>query len=82
MQYYSTNNRNNKVSFRTAIMQGLAADKGLYMPELIPNLKIDIVNNLQTFSFQEIAFKISKNFIDDEINNNDLENIIKSYISI
>ena len=81
MQYYSTNNRNNKVSFRTAIMQGLAADKGLYMPELIPNLKIDIVNNLQTFSFQEIAFKISKNFIDDEINNNDLENIIKSSIS-
>ena len=81
MQYYSTNNKNNKVSFRSALMKGLAADKGLFMPNEIPKLETSFINNLQNLSFQEIAFQISKRFIDHEVSTNDLEKIITSSIS-
>ncbi len=69
------------MTFRTALMQGLAADKGLYMPNNIPNLDFSFFNNLQNYTFQEIAFEISKKFIEDEISTSDLEKIISSSIS-
>lgn len=81
MKYYSTNNRNELVSFRTAIMQGLANDKGLFMPENIPQLDSKFFNNLKEMSFQEIAFSIAGKFVNDEISNSDLTNIITSSIS-
>lgn len=81
MNYYSTNNRSNKVDFRTALMQGLAADNGLYMPNNIPSLDFSFFNNLQNYTFQEIAFEGSKKFIEDEISTSDLERIISSSIS-
>jgi len=81
MKFYSTNNINNKVSFREAILRGLADDKGLFMPEYIPSLSKDFVNNLSNFSFQEIAFNIASKFIEDEIYDSDLENIIDSAIN-
>ncbi|MCB0749042.1 MAG: threonine synthase, partial [Ignavibacteriae bacterium] len=81
MKYYSTNNKNYKVSFKEAILKGLADDKGLFMPETIIPLSKAILNNLQNLSFQEIAFEISKNFIEDEIPTNDLITIIESSVS-
>ena len=32
--YYSTNLKSDKVSFKEALIQGLAPDNGLYMPEV------------------------------------------------
>jgi threonine synthase len=81
MNYYSTNNRSNKVTFRNALMQGLAADKGLYMPNNIPSLDFGFLNNLQNYTFQEIAFEVSNMFIEEEISAPDLEKIIASSIS-
>ncbi|MCB0743125.1 MAG: threonine synthase [Ignavibacteriae bacterium] len=81
MKYYSTNNKNYKVSFKEAILKGLADDKGLFMPETINPLSKAILSYLQSLSFQEIAFEISKNFIEDEIPPNDLMTIIESSIS-
>lgn len=81
MKYYSTNNKNNKVRFREAILRGLADDKGLFMPENFPILSKSILNNLDHLSFQEIAFEVSKLFIGNEIPANDLLSIIDSSIS-
>ncbi|MBK8945125.1 MAG: threonine synthase [Ignavibacteriae bacterium] len=81
MQYYSTNNKNNKVNFREAILQGLANDKGLFMPEIISPLSKKIISNLTEFNFLEISFEIAKNFIEDEIPENDLKSIIENSIS-
>lgn len=81
MKYYSTNNRNELVSFRTAIMQGLAKDKGLFMPENIPQMDSKFFSNLKDLSFQEIAYSIANKFVDNEISNSDLTNIITSSIS-
>jgi len=47
MQLYSTNNKNLKVDMKETMMQSLAPDKGLYMPEVIPLLDKDFINNIE-----------------------------------
>lgn len=81
MQYYSTNNKENKVSFKQAILQGLANDKGLFMPEKISRLPETFFKNLSHLTLQEIAFKVARNFIEDEISENELHFIIENSIS-
>src|SRR5215216_1296706 len=65
MKFYSTNNKNHQVSLKEAVIRGLAPDNGLYMPERIPVLSKNFVDSIHLLSFQDIAFEIAKNFIDD-----------------
>lgn len=81
MNYYSTNNKSLKFSFRDAVMQGLAQDSGLFMPEIIPSLSLSFFKNLNKFSFQEIGFEIASKFIENEISNNDLTEIVHKTIN-
>ena len=81
MKYYSTKNQNLNYSFREAIMRGLASDGGLIMPQYIPALKKSFINNLNNFTFQEIAFEISKLFISDKIPSDSLQTIIEKAIN-
>jgi threonine synthase len=81
MKYYSTNNKNESVTFKTALMKGLAEDKGLYMPSEIPSFQKGTLEKLWDFSFEEIAFSIASLFIEEEISPSDLEQIINSSIS-
>lgn len=81
MFYYSTKNKNNKYSFKEAILNGLAEDGGLYMPENIPSFKDDFLNDLKNQSFQETSFSIIKHFVDNEIDNNNLLDIINNAIN-
>lgn len=80
MQLYSTNNPSFKVELKEAVMQSLAPDKGLYMPEVIPVLDKDFIENIENYSFQEISYTVSKNLIGDYIPDADLQNIVKSAI--
>jgi len=81
MNYYSTNNINLKVSFRDAVMKGLSPDGGLFMPEYIPQLNADFINNLQKHSIQEIGFEVAKLFVDGEIPERDIKVIIDDAIN-
>ncbi|MBK9733878.1 MAG: threonine synthase [Saprospiraceae bacterium] len=81
MQLYSTNNRAAKVYLKEAVMQSLAPDKGLYMPISIPLLHKDFLKHLDSFSFQEIAFEVSKNLIGDYIPHHDMRDIVTSAIN-
>ncbi len=81
MNYYSTNNKNEHVSFREAILKGLAPDKGLFMHENIPQLGNQFFNFLSGLTFQEIAFTVAQPFVEGEINSTDLDKIINSSIS-
>lgn len=76
MKYYSTNNRNLSVSFRKAVLKGLAEDGGLFMPVEIRSLPTGFWNNIDGKSFNEISFEAAKLFIDDEIPGSELEKII------
>lgn len=76
MKYYSTNNRDLRVSFQDAVFHSLPQDKGLYMPESIPQLDPYFIRNIQQYSFQEIAFTIAKAVIGTDIPENDLKRIV------
>lgn len=62
-------------------MKGLPADNGLYMPQVIPSLPPRFLQRLSEFSFQEIAFEISKALIGSEIPESDLWKIIQGSIT-
>jgi threonine synthase len=76
MNYYSLNNKNLKVSFQEAVIQGLAPDRGLYFPEQLTELPNDFFDNIENLSKETIAFEAIKQFIGDEIPENELKKII------
>ena len=81
MNYYSTNNKNYKVSFREAVVKGLSPDGGLFIPEQISQLDDLFFKNINKLSIQEIGFEVAKQFVKDEISNTDLKNIIDDAIN-
>ncbi|HLP65143.1 threonine synthase [Flavobacterium sp.] len=76
MNYYSLNNKQHKVSFQEAVIQGLAPDKGLYFPENIPTLSQSFFDQIESLSNEEIAFQVIQPFISDEIPETELQSII------
>lgn len=76
MKYYSLNHNAPKVSFQEALTLGLAPDKGLYFPENINPISPDFFNTIANYSNEEIAFKVIKQFIGDEIPDENLKQII------
>ena len=80
MRLYSTKNTSNFVALDEAVMKGLPDDNGLFMPEHFPKLSEDFINNLANYSFQEIAFEVSKTLFQGAIPENDLKILIKKSI--
>ncbi|MFD1293923.1 threonine synthase [Lutibacter holmesii] len=81
MNYYSLNKNAPNVSFREAVVKGLAPDKGLYFPESITPLEKDFFNHIEYFSNNEIAFEVIKQFVGDEIPEAELKQIIEETLS-
>ena len=67
MKFYSTNNSQKFISFKEAVLNGIANDGGLYMPAEIPKLPNTFFSNINNYSFNEIAFIAAKNFVADDI---------------
>lgn len=76
MKYYSLNNRELKVSFQEAVIQGLAPDKGLYFPEKITPIENDFYEQIESLSNETIAFEVIKQFVGEEIPESTLKQII------
>ena len=62
MKYYSTNGKTEAVDLREAVVKGLAADNGLFMPERIEALPTTFYEDIDKFSFQDIAFVVAQAF--------------------
>src|SRR6267378_2699793 len=76
MQFYSTNNRNLRVSLRQAVMHGLAPDNGLYMPVSIPPLSNSFFAALSKKSFQELSFEVASNLLGADLPSASLKKMI------
>ena len=76
MNYYSLNNKNNSVSFKEAVIKGLAPDRGLYFPEIITPLSQSFFETIETLSNEEIALKAIQPFVNNEIPEVELKQII------
>ena len=77
MFYTDTRDKTAKVSFKTAVMNGMNEKTGgLYIPVEIPKLSTSFLTKSPEPSFRDIAFETSKLFTDGEISNGDLQSII------
>jgi threonine synthase len=78
MQYISTRNSSLRKSFSEVLLGGLAPDGGLYMPLQTFRFSIDQIENLNSLTYQEITTEILHQFVSDEINKKDFENIVNN----
>jgi threonine synthase len=76
MKYYSTNGQVQNVTLRDAVVKGLAADKGLFMPNVIKALPASFFDSIQDLSFQEIAYVVADAFFGEDIPADDLKAIV------
>lgn len=81
MNYYNLKDKGEQVNFKTASIRGQGKEKGLFFPETIPQFDEDFIQNLNQFSDEEIAFRCMKDFVGDEIPEEDLRQIISETIS-
>lgn len=76
MKYYSLNNPDIQTSFKEAAITGIAQDKGLYFPEIIPRLDADFIANIENYTYEEIAYSAIAPFVGDEIPEDKLRQIV------
>lgn len=76
MNFYSLNKKAPSVSFKEAVIKGIAPDRGLYFPELITPLPHSFFKGITELSDQEIAFNAIHQFVSDEIPNDKLKEIL------
>ena len=76
MRYYSTNKQTPDVSLQEAVVKGLAADKGLFMPEKIKQLPKSFYDKIDTLSFQEIAYTVADAFFGEDVDSDTLKQIV------
>ncbi len=81
MKLYSTNNRQQYTTFKDAVFNSMPLDGGLYMPKTIAPLPDNFFKQLSILSFQELAFEVAHNLLNDEIPTQDLKKIINETLS-
>ena len=69
MNYISTRSKIKPISSAEAILQGLAADGGLFVPESIPKMKLDDINALVNMTYAQRAVAILKQYLTDYTDN-------------
>jgi len=79
MNYISTRGETEKVSFKDAVMMGLAEDGGLLLPETVPSVA-DELDKLSGLTYTELAYEIISRFAAD-IPEKDLRELIKESYS-
>ena len=65
MYYFSTRGASERISSAAAILQGLAADGGLFVPETIPQVSFSEIEELQGLSYEERAMRVLRLFLTD-----------------
>ena len=81
MKYYSTNRQERNVSLEEAVVKGLAADKGLYMPDTIKSLPASFYDHIEELSFQEIACRVADAFFGEDVPADTLKQIVCDTLS-
>ncbi len=76
MRYYSTNGKAPLASLREAVVNGLAPDRGLYMPERIKPMPKAFFRDLPKLDLPETAFAVATNFFGEDVDPEALERIV------
>jgi len=81
MKFYSTNNKDNIVSFKHAVLNGIADDGGLFMPSVLPKLPDSFIKNISDISFKEISNTVANNLLSEDLPEDVLAKIVNSSIN-
>lgn len=81
MNYYSLNKTAPKADFREATIKGQAPDKGLYFPEKIPLIDPSVIENIESYSKEELAFLIMQPYVGETIDQKTLYRIVAETIN-
>src|SRR5687768_8675134 len=81
MLFYSTNNKSLRVTLREAVLKGLADDKGLFMPERIPQLSKDFFKSIHQRNPVEISFHVAEALLSEDISNPKLKEIVSEALN-
>jgi threonine synthase len=67
MRYFSTNHSVPTATLKEAVLKGLAADNGLYMPEKINTLPESFFKKLPQLSMAEIGYEVASTLFEGDI---------------
>ena len=81
IRYVSTRGSAPDLSFKDAVLAGLASDGGLYVPDHIPEFSMAEIDDMQSMSYPELAYTIISRFTGNSISPEDLERIISDSYS-
>lgn len=81
MKYYSLNGQSPHVDFREASLRGQAPDKGLYFPEKIPVIDKELIDGIEKYSTEEIAFRVISPYVGDCIRPERLRQIVAETVN-
>ena len=81
MRFYSTKSPERFVDLRTAVLQSLPADGGLYMPESIPQLPASFFEHLPEMSFKEMAMVLCTPYLESDFSSDEIRDIIDTAVS-
>ncbi len=80
MNFYSLHNNAPEVSFKEAVINGIAPDGGLYFPDQIPQLPASFFDEIQELSNLEIAFRAIKPYVEADIPDSILREILEEVL--
>ncbi len=69
------------MSFKEALLRGLAPDGGLYFPEVIPKFSNQEIENFKNNSLEEIGYKVLDKWIEKEIDSKEVNDIINQALN-
>ncbi len=81
MMYYSTNGKAPKADLQKAVTKGLAEDRGLYMPERIPQLPAEFFEGMAERSFAGNASLVAEAFFGEDVPKEELRRIVADTLS-
>ena len=83
MKFYSTKHTSPNVDLRTAVVQSMPSDKGLYMPETIGQLPEGFFETkaIEQLSFPELSFQMASCLLKGAIPKEDLKEIVYNSIN-
>ena len=79
MNYISTRGYDKKYSAAEAIITGIAPDGGLFVPETIPQISKDEIEEMKNMQFYQLSARVLSKFLTDFTENELLEYTAAAY---
>ncbi len=81
MEYISTRNKNLNLSFKEVFLRGLAPDGGLFIPKKIKKYSNNELKKMSKLNYIDLSKEILSSFCGNDLEEKELENIIKKSYS-